>query len=101
MPNTRIEITVVNGKTAFSPNPVNVPKGDSVSWLNSDTRGDVAGQHQLAPVGGADKAWMEFPVLPGVGGETNIVWFPDAGPVAYRCVVPGHGAESGTINVTG
>jgi plastocyanin len=98
--NTVIEIRRVNNVTTFTPDPANIKAGDSVNWLNSDDRGDQAGAHQLAPVGGSPTAWMQFPVLPGPGGETSLVYFPNAGPIAYQCVVAGHQNERGTINVT-
>lgn len=98
--NTPIEIKRVAGTTQFIPDPVNIQAGDSVNWVNHDDRGDQAGAHQLAPTGGSPTAWMQFPVLPGLGGETNVVYFPNAGKFPYQCVVAGHQGETGTINVT-
>ena len=98
--NTSIEIKRVGGVTKFIPDPVNIKAGDSVNWVNHDDRGDKGGGHQLAPKGGSPTAWMQFPVLPGLGGETSLVFFPTAGQFPYQCVVTGHQAETGTINVT-
>jgi plastocyanin len=100
MPNsTPITITKKSGKTVFTPDPVNLSPNDSVFWVNDDSSGDVKGAHQLGPADGSATDWMPFPVLPGEGGESNIVGFPNAGTYPYKCFVAGHQNETGTIIV--
>ena len=97
--NTKIIITKNCGKTVFTPDDVNLTENDSVFWVNEDDSGDVAGAHQLGPVDGSATDWMPFPVLPGEGGESNIVFFSNAGTFPYKCFVAGHQNETATIIV--
>lgn len=95
----RITITNNSGTTVFTPDTVYLNAEDSVFWVNEDDRGDVAGAHQLGPVGGSATDWMPFPILPGEGGQSPLVVFTADGEFPYTCFVSGHQGELGKIVV--
>jgi plastocyanin len=81
-----ITITITNG--VYSPNPVTIKVGQSVNWLNSDTRahtatdGGVFDTGSIAPTSAAD-----VPVP-----------FSTPGTYSFHCTL--HSNESGSIVVT-
>ena len=72
--------------TAYSPNPVNVPVGTTVSWLNNDST-----THTSASNNGV---WTSPNVAPG--GRFNFT-FSTAGSFQYHCAI--HPNMVGTVNV--
>jgi plastocyanin len=72
--------------TAYSPNPVNVSVGTTISWLNSDTT-----THTTSADGGA---WNSGNVAPG--SRFNFT-FQSAGQFTYHCQI--HPGMVGTIVV--
>ena len=84
-------VTIVSGasalsNTAFSPNPISISVGTTVSWLNSDST-----THTSTSDGGA---WNSSNLAPG--RRFNFT-FTTAGAFPYHCTV--HPNMIGTINV--
>src|ERR1700737_1497438 len=74
-------VTIVPGAsvmttTAFSPNPVNVSVGTTVTWLNNDST-----RHTSTADGGA---WSSPIIAPG--GQFSFT-FQSAGTFPYHCVI--------------
>jgi plastocyanin len=72
--------------TAFSPNPVNVAVGTTVTWTNNDST-----THDATANNGSFATGLIAP------GRSASVTFQTAGTVAYRCTI--HPGMVGTINV--
>lgn len=82
-----------DGDVLFIPATLPINTEQSVSWSNSDSE-----PHQPAPIEGTSTQWFAEPIP---SGEVSApVAFPTAGNFAYRCVVPGHEGEVGSIVVT-
>jgi len=72
--------------TAFSPNPISVHVGDSITWVNNDT---IA--HTSTANGGA---WNSGVINPGQSFKTTM---STAGTFAYHCTI--HPGMVGTVTV--
>jgi plastocyanin len=84
-------VTIVNGArvlttTAFSPNPLNISKGTTVTWTNSDST-----THTATSAGTFDTGNI------AAGTKSNAITFSTAGTVQYHCSI--HPTMVGTINV--
>jgi plastocyanin len=72
--------------TAFAPNPIAVPVGGTVTWMNND---NVA--HTSTADGGA---WNSGSIAPGASFSRT---FASAGTFQYHCAI--HPGMVGTVNV--
>jgi plastocyanin len=73
--------------TAFSPNPLDIAVGTTVTWVNNDGAG-----HTSTADGGA---WSSPTIAPG--GQFSFT-FPSAGTFPYHCMI--HPNMVGTVNVS-
>ena len=80
--------TSETGKTQFTPDPANYQAKDVVSWAN---RTNEAHQIAISGLTFTDK------IEPFTSSSPAYIC-PAAGPIPYKCVIPGH-TESGTINI--
>jgi len=84
-------VSIVSGSRllttdAYSPNPVTVPRGSTVTWTNNDS---------IAHTSTSDSgAWSSGTMAPGA---TFSMTFPTAGSFPYRCTI--HPNMVGTVNV--
>jgi plastocyanin len=86
-PPNLLTVTIKNG--VYSPNPVMVPVGDTVNWLNSDTIAHTATDPGVFDTGSiAPTSAADAPVL-----------FNTVGTFNYHCTI--HPNETATIIVTG
>jgi len=86
-----VTISIVAGarnltNTAYSPNPVTITRGSTVTWVNNDT----STHDQVADGGSFDSR----DIAPG--GQATVT-FPNAGAFPYHC--GRHPNMIGTINV--
>ena len=84
-------VTIVSGATtmtttAYTPNPISVGVGGSVTWTNNDTITHTAT--------GNDNSWNSGNIAPGA---TFTKSFPTAGSYAYHCTL--HPGMVGTVVV--
>jgi plastocyanin len=88
---TSTPVSIVNGastltSTAYSPNPVNVSVGGTVTWTNNDTT-----THTATSTTGA---WNSGTIAPG---RTFSQRFTSAGSFPYNCTI--HPGMVGTVTV--
>jgi plastocyanin len=88
---TTTTVSIVNGasvrtNTAFSPNPVNVSVGATVTWVNNDSTA-----HDSTAV---NNSFSTGSIAPG-GSASHT--FQTAGSIQYYCTI--HPGMVGTINV--
>ena len=84
-------VSIVNGAstlttTAYSPNPVNVTVGSTVTWINNDN---------IAHTSTANNGAWSSPSI-AAGGQFSTT-FTTAGSFAYHCTI--HPGMVGTVNV--
>jgi len=84
-------VSIVSGSstlttTAYSPNPVNIAVGGTVSWMNNDNTAHTA----TANNGGFDSG----NIAPGASFSRT---FTTAGSFPYKCTI--HPGMVGTVNV--
>jgi len=90
-PGPGTNVSIVTGAsglttTAYSPNPITVAVGGTVTWLNNDSV-----THTSTANGGA---WNSGNMAPGASYSTT---FPSAGTFQYHCTI--HPGMVGTITV--
>ena len=90
-PATGSPVSIVSGAstlttTAYSPNPVTVAVGGSVTWTNNDNTA-----HTSTANGGA---WNSGTIAPG---RSYTMTFSSAGTFTYRCTI--HPGMTGTVTV--
>lgn len=72
--------------TAYSPNPIAIKVGDSVTWRNDDNTAHTSSAN--------NGAWDSGTINPGGSFRTT---FNNAGTFAYRCMI--HPNMVGTVTV--
>lgn len=90
-PTAGTNVSIVSGAstmttTAYSPNPVNVAVGGTVTWVNNDNTA-----HTSTANGGAFDSGTIAP------GASFSRMFPSAGSFPYHCTI--HPGMVGTVNV--
>ena len=90
-PGSAASVSIVAGSStltnaAYAPNPVTVPVGGTVTWMNNDSVPHTST--------GADGAWNSGSIAPG--GQYSKA-FAAAGTFSYRCTI--HPNMIGTVRV--
>jgi plastocyanin len=89
--NTGTSVSIVNGAstlttTAYAPNPVTVPVGTTIRWMNNDNVAHTSTAN--------DSSWDSGSIPPG--GSFNRT-FMSAGSFGYKCTI--HPNMVGTVTV--
>jgi plastocyanin len=86
-PDVIVTIVAENGNMSFSPNPVNVTRGQRVAWRNSAGQTHTATENNRA---------FDTGNING-GNQSGAIEMGTAGTFAYHCAI--HPAMVGTVNV--
>lgn len=76
--------------TAYSPNPITISKGGTVTWMNNDTT-----THTSVSDPGMAMSWASGSIAPGASFTQT---FPNSGRFTYHCSI--HPNMVGTVTVT-
>ena len=80
---TPISATVTIAGLVYSPNPVTITRGGSVTWINNDPFG-----HTVYPDNGAGVCTTNVSITAsGTAGATISINFPSAGTISYHCAI--------------
>lgn len=96
---TSVSIKISSGvpNATFGANPL-MFAGDNASWRNNDGK-----PHWPFPAGQPTNTWLSFQIAAHVAGRpaptSNDVSFDLPGDYPYKCAIPGHDAEHGTVHV--
>ncbi|HJZ76542.1 MAG TPA: plastocyanin/azurin family copper-binding protein [Vicinamibacterales bacterium] len=90
-PTRGTSVSIVSGSsnlttTAYAPNPVSVPVGGTVTWMNNDS----VAHNSVSNTG----VWNSSTIAPG---GTYSYTFPTAGSFSYHCSI--HPGMVGTVTV--
>lgn len=93
-PTSTSNVSIVPGSstkttTAYSPNPVTIAKGGTVTWTNNDTT-----THTSTSDPGMTTSWSSGSIAPGASFSQT---FNSAGTFTYHCTI--HPGMVGTVTV--